>query len=201
VNELTDTSYRFTHEAVLETGWIGDDQQRIFSSVKIGSENLSADRCIEWDYKLDEATSWTPMSTPFTSGPVQKILLNKVGKRIRLRFRVQTNSNTSTPRITTINIATTVQPDVQYVYSMTIAYTDNGRDLLGLADTYDRAEELIAQLDTWVTNKTPLTMRSISEVYDNKIVTLEPIVTNPLATVQNEQQEKLTATVIAVEPS
>jgi hypothetical protein len=200
VNELTDPTYRFTHEGVLELAWIGDDQQRIFSSVKLGLENVSAARCIEWDYKLDEETTWTPTSTPFTTGPVQKLSLNKTGKRLKVRFRPQSNDNTETPRITSINIATTVQPDTHYTYSMNFAFDDNGRDLLGNIENYTRAETLIQQLDAWMTAKTPLTMHSISEIYDNKIVVLDPFATNPLAFVPNEQQEKQSATLIASEP-
>jgi hypothetical protein len=200
VNELTDSTYRFTHEGVLELAWIGDDQQRIFSYVKLGLENVSAARCIEWDYKLDEETAWTPSATPFASGPVQTILLNKTGKRLKVRFRVQSNDNTETPRITSINISTTAQPDTRYAYSMTFVYSDNGRDLLGNAEKYTRAETLIAQLDTWMTSKTPLTMRSISETFDNKTITLDPTPLRPVANETQEQQEKMSGTLTAVEP-
>jgi hypothetical protein len=200
VNELTDGTYRFTHEGVLELAWIGDDQQRIFSYVKLGLENVSAARCIEWDYRLDEETAWTPSATPFTSGPVQTILLNKTGKRLKVRFRLQSNDNTETPRITSINVSTTVQPDTRYAYSMTFVYSDNGRDLLGNAEKYSRAEILIAQLDTWMTSKTPLTMRSISETFDNKTITLDPTPLRPVANETQEQQEKMSGTLTAVEP-
>lgn len=201
VNELTDATYRFTHEGVLETAWIGDDQQRIFSAVKLGLENASADRCIEWDYKLDEATSWTPSSTAFTSGPVQSISLNVTGKRLKLRFRMQSNDNYETPRITSLNLSTTERPETRFSYSMNIVYQDNGRDLLNNVENYTRAETLIAQLDTWMRNQTPLTMRSISETFDNKTVYLEPVVLGPVSNEPGEQQEKLSATVIAVEPN
>lgn len=200
VNELTDSTYRFTHEGAVVTGQIGDDTQRIFSSVKLGLENVSAARCIEWDYKIDGATSWTPMTTPFTSGPVQTLNLNKTGKFLELRFRPQTNSNTSTPRITSIFVATTAQPDTRYAYSMTFVYQDNGRDLLGNAENYLRAETLIAQLDTWAANKTPLTMRSISETFDNKTVILDPTPIGPVANETAEQQEKQSGTLTASEP-
>jgi len=200
VNELTDPTYRFTHEGVLEPAWIGDDQQRIFSSVKLGLENVSAARCVEWDYRLDETETWTPVATPFTSGPVQTISLNVTGKRIKVRFRMQTNSNTETPRITSIFLSTTEQPDTRYAYSMTFVYQDDGRDLLGMVENYNRAETLIAQLDTWSANKTALTMHSISETFDNKTVFLDPTPIGPVANVTNEQQEKQSGTLTATEP-
>ncbi len=199
-SELTDSTYAFTHEGALELAWIGDDQARLFSSVKLGLENVSAARPIEWDYKLDEAATWTPVATPFTTGPTQKINLNVTGKRLKLRFRAQTNDNSETPRITSINVSTTEQPETRYAYSMTFVYSDNGRDLLGNAENYSRAETLIAQLDTWSAAKTALTMHSQSETFDNKTVFLEPTPINPLANVAPEQQEKLSGTLTCVEP-
>jgi hypothetical protein len=200
INELTDATYRFTHEGVLELAWIGDDNQRLFSSVKLGVENVSSAKCIEWDYKLDEETAWTAVASKFTSGPVQKITLNRTGKRMKLRFRLQTNDDGETPRITSINVSTTEQPDTRYAYSMTFVYMDNGRDLLNNAENYTRAETLITQLDTWASNKTALTMRSQSETYDNKTVFLEPTQVGPVANETREQQEKQSGTLTAVEP-
>ena len=200
VNELTDSTYRFTHEGVLEMGWIGDDQQRLFSTVRLGLENVSAARCIEWDYKLDEETTWTAMATSFTSGPVQTLSLNKSAKRLKLRFRLQSNSNTETPRITSVNVSTTERPDTRFAYSIDFVYSDNARTLLNLADNYTRAETLINQLDTWTRNNTPLTMRSISEVMDNKTVYLDPAVTSPISNQTDTQQEKLIGTITIIEP-
>lgn len=200
VNELTDPTYRFTHEGLLQEAQIGDDQQRIFSSVKLGLENVSAERCIEWDYKLDDETSWTMMPTPFTSGPVQKLSLNKTGKHLSLRFRPQSNSNTETPRITSIHVSTTEQGDVRYAYTMTFVYQDNGRDLLGQVENYARAEVLIAQLDTWAANKTALNMRSLSEAYDNRVIILDPTPIVPSSNEPAQQQEKQIGTLTAVEP-
>jgi hypothetical protein len=201
VNELTDPTYEFTHEGVLEMAWLGDDQQRLFSSVKLGTENANASRCIEWDYKIDEASAWTAMSTAFTSGPVQELPLNKTGKRLKLRFRPQSNSNTSTPRITSIYISTTEQPTPRYAYSMNAEARDNGFDLLKQKENYSRVETLATQLDTWAAAKTPMTMRSISEMYDNKTVFLEPMPIRPVDNETREQQEKVIITITAIEPT
>lgn len=200
VNELTDASFRFTHEAVIESGWIGDDQQRLFSSLKIGIENATAARCVEWDYKLDEAASWTSQATPFTSGPVQELALNKTGKRLKIRLRLQTNDPTETPEIYSINISTTEQPTPRHSYTMQFVYYDNAVDLQGNKETYERAETLIAQLDAWAAEKTPLTMRSMSETYDNKTVFLEPLPLGTIAIAQQTQQEKGQGTLTATEP-
>jgi hypothetical protein len=200
INELTDSTYRFTHEGVLEMAWIGDDQQRLFSTVKLGLENTTAARCIEWDYKLDEETTWTAATTNFTTGPVQTLNLNKIGKRLKIRFRPQTNNASLTPRITSINISTTVQPDIRYSYSMSFVFQDNGRDLLNQVENYTRAETLVAQLDAWAAAKTPLTMRSVTEAMDNKTVFLDPLPLGTLSFIAHEQQEKQSGTLTATEP-
>jgi hypothetical protein len=83
---------------------------------------------------------------------------------------------------------------------MTFVYQDNGQDLLNRAENYSRAETLITQLDTWAASKTPLTMHSISETYDNKTVILDPTPIGPVANVTAEQQEKQSGTLTASEP-
>jgi hypothetical protein len=200
VNELTDVTYTYTHEGVLELAQIGDEQQRLFSSVKLSMENTNVARSIEWDYKLDEETAWTPSGTIFTSGPVQRIALNKTGKKLFLRFRMQCNNKGTTPRITAIHVSTTQQDEIRYSYTVQFEYRDNGRNLLHQPENYDRAEELIAQLDTWAANKTALTQRSISETFDNKTVFLEPVAVGTLSNHTREQQEKQSATITTTEP-
>jgi len=201
VNELTDTTYRFTHEGYIQTGIIGNDEQRLFSSVKLGLENVTSTRCIHWDYRLDDATAWTPMSTAFDTGPVQELDLYVTGKRLELRFRPQTNTNTASPRITSIFVSTTEQPTPRYAYSMNFVYRDNGRDMLGNSENYTRAETIITQLDTWAANKTPLVMHSESDIFDNKTVFIEPLPIGPVAHEQAEQQEKQQGTLTVIEPS
>ncbi len=206
VNELTDASYRFTHEGVLELGWIGDDEQRLFSTIKLTTENIASTRPIEVDYKLDEATAWTPLTDSvgtiqkFTTGPTQTLNLMKTGNRLKVRLRPQTNNKAETPRITRITISTTAQPDIRYSYSMQFYYYDNAFDLLNQKENYSRAETLLNQLDDWAADKTPLLMRSNSELYDNRIVFLEPLPVGVIGIVVDEQQEKQQGTLTATEP-
>ena len=113
---------------------------------------------------------------------------------------MQTNNATETPRITSVNISTTEQPDIRYSYSMTFLYMDNGFDLLNQKENYSRAETLINKLDEWAENKTVLVMRSQSELYDNKTVFLDPLPVGTIAVVSHEQQEKQQGTLTATEP-
>lgn len=202
LKEDTDDTFKHTHEAVLETGWIYGAEQdavKLFHSVKLFLENVTANRNIEWDYKKDEDTAWTVMSTSFTSPPVQEISLSVSARRIKLRFRLQTNDNTETPQIRGMVVSATTRPETRYTYTMSTVFADHPINLRGDQDTSVTADGVITQLDTWMENNTPLTMSSLFTPFHNKSVFLEPVVTNPLTIITDESKEKLTGTLILTE--
>ncbi len=203
LKEDTDDTYRFTHEAVLETGWMYGQEQdavKLFGSVKLFLENVTSNRKVEWDYKKDEDTAWTVMATPFTSPPVQEVDLNVSAKRLKLRFRIQTNDNTTSPKIRAMFISTTTRPRTRYTYTMTTIFADNPINLRGDQDTSITADAVLTQLDTWMEANTTLTMNSLFTPFDTKTVYLEPIVTTPLTIITDESTERLVGTLILVEP-
>lgn len=202
LKEDTDTTFRHTHEAVLESGWITGAEQdavKLFHSVKLFLENTTSDRKVEWDYKKNDDTAWTPMSTAFTSAPVQEIALNISARRLKLRFRLQTNDNTETPQIRGMVVEATTRPETRYTYSMRTIFADQPIDLRGNIDTSVTAESVLSQLDTWTANNTPLTMSSLFTPFHNKTVFLEPVVTNPLTIVTDESKERLEGTLVLIE--
>jgi hypothetical protein len=202
-SEYNDTTYRFTNEGALTTGWIAgpEGEQMLYASVKLTMENVGANQYIEWDYKLDsDSNPWIPVSTNFNRGPVQEILLNVIGKRMQIRFRLQSASNTATPNIRRMTVSATTRPVTHYSYSMNFVYRDNGVDLNNQVENYTRVETLLNQLDAWMLANTPLTMHSIWSPIDNKIVYLDPVVMNPAANLPDQQQEQMTATLVAIEP-
>lgn len=203
LKEDTDDTFRHTHEAVLETGWITGAEQdavKLFHSVKLFIENATSNRKIEWDYKTDDNTAWTPVSTPFTSPPVQDINLNISAKRLKLRFRMQTNDNTETPVIKLMFVSATTRPETRYTYTMNTTLEDQPINLRGDQDTSVSATGLLTQLDAWMEANTVLTMSSVFSPYHNKTVILEPVVTQPLTLIADESLEKLTATLTLLEP-
>ena len=203
LKEDTDDTFRHTHEAVLETGWIygaEQDAAKIFHSVKLFLENATANRKVEWDYRKNDETTWTAVSTAFTTTPVQEIAINISAYRIKFRFRLQTNDNTETPIIRAMIVSATTQPEVRYTYTMNTLLEDSGVDIQGQEDTTQAAATTLSTLDTWVTNKTILTMNSVFSPFDNKSVFLEPVVTQPLSITYDESRERLTATLNLVEP-
>ena len=155
---------------------------------------------MEWDYKKDEDTAWTPITTAFTSPPVQEVSLNIAAKRIKLRFRLQTNDNTLTPKIRAMFVSATTRPRTRYTYTMRTSLDDAPINLEGNEDTTVHASTTLATLDAWMEANTPLTMHSIFSPFDNKTVYLEPIVTDPISIVFDESSEKISATLILVEP-
>ncbi len=203
LKEDTDDTFRHTHEAVLETGWMyGNevDSVKLFSSVKLFLENTTSSRCIEWDYKKDGDTAWTNMATPFITSPVQEITLSVSAKRIKLRFRLQTNDNTETPMIRQMFVNATTRPETRYTYTMTTNLDDAAIDLEGEEDTTITAANLLTQLDTWMEANTVLTMSSVFTPFHNRTVFLEPIVVQPLGIIFDESAEKLSATLVLTEP-
>lgn len=203
LKEDTDDTFRHTHEGYLETGWIYGaerDAVKAFHSVKLLTENTSSNRKIEWDYRTDENTAWTPSATAFTSAPVQEISVNVSAKRIKFRFRLQSNDNTETPQIREMFVSATTRPETRYTYTMMTSIDDAGIDLQGNQATGDRAATILSVLDTWMENNTNLTMRSVFSPYDNKTVLLEPVVTSPINFIADESLERLAATLILIEP-
>lgn len=203
LKEDTDSTFRFTHEAYLETGWLyGTEQDAVkaYHSVKLFTENLSANRCIEWDYKKNEDSSWTPVATPFTSSPVQEVGLNVSAKRIKFRFRFQTNDNTQGPILKSLFAGATTRPETRWTYSMNTLFADNAIDLQGEEDSTVTAAALVTQLDTWMKNNTVLTMSSLFAPFHNKSVMLEPVVVQPLSIITDEGTESLLGTITLIEP-
>jgi hypothetical protein len=203
LKEDTDDTYKHTQEGVLETGWIYGQEQdaiKLFHSVKLFLENTTANRSVEWDYKKNDETAWTPSSTPFTTAPVQKVTLHISARRIKLRFRLQTNDNTETPQIRGMVVEATTRPETRYTYTASSDLSDAGIDLEGDEDTTLSAATTLSTLDGWVANNTSLTLRSVFSPFDSKTVFLEPIVLSPLGFVADESAEKFWLTLNMIEP-
>jgi hypothetical protein len=202
LKEDTDDTFLHTHEAVLETGWIYGQEQdavKLFHSVKLFLENATANRKIEWDYKTDDNTAWTASSSPFTTPPVQEISLSVSAKRVKFRFRLQTNNNTETPQIRALFVSSTTRPETRYTYTMRSLLQDQPINLRGEQDTSLTADAQLTRLDGWMEANTPLTMYSLFTPFSSKSVFLEPVVTNPLNIITDESKEALEVTLNLVE--
>lgn len=203
LKENTDTTFKNTHEAVLETGWITGNEAdaiKLFSSVKLFLENTTANRIVEWDYRKNDETTWTAVSTSFSSAPVQEVSLNISARRLKLRFRLQSNTYGQTPLIRGMVVEATTRPETRYTYSMRTVFADDPIDMQGQQDTTLTADAVISQLDSWTANNTILTLNSIFAPLNGKSVFLEPVLLNPLTFVPDASKEKLEGTLILTEP-
>lgn len=203
LKEDTDATFKNTHEAVLETGWITGselDAIKLFSSVKLFLENTTSNRKIEWDYKKNDDTTWSNVSTAFSTPPVHEVTLNISARRIKLRFRLQTNDNTQTPIIRGMVVSATTRPETRYTYTARTMLEDKPINLLGQEDTATLAATTLSTLDSWMENNIILTMNSVFSPFDNKSVFLEPVVTQPISIVFDESTEKIEATLNLIEP-
>jgi hypothetical protein len=83
---------------------------------------------------------------------------------------------------------------------MRTSLEDAAINLEGNEDTTVAAASLLTTLDAWMEANTVLTMHSVFTPFDNRSVYLEPIVTDPISIVFDESAEKISATLILVEP-
>jgi hypothetical protein len=199
LREDTDTSFTFTHEGVLESSWIYarmHEVKKLFNSLKVMQIGFVAGKQeIEADYRTDSATTWTPLPSTFDTF-VEEIKFTSAtppdvnGRRIRFRLRLQSDDNTKTPSVRATVLEAVGRVPIKYSWRFRFTAQDVAEDLIGRKETYDRAEDLMTQLDTWADSDAALTMRSNFSIADNKSVLLDPASLRPILLVQDDQQEQ-----------
>ena len=183
LREDTDTSFRFTHEGVLESSWIYGrmhEIQKIFNSLKIIQIGFVAgSQEIEADYRTDSTTTWTALPSDFDEF-VEEVNFtsttppNVTGRRLRFRLRLQSNNNTLTPSVRASIVEAVGRVPIKYSYTFRFVAEDYATDLSEQEDNYITVQTLITQLDTWADSVTALTFRNNFSSMDNKSVLLDP---------------------------
>lgn len=142
----------------LETGWFHyglEEVAKLFNAVTIVGRNLSSSQSrVYLDYKIDGDTSWTYAGLFSIANDVGEIVLddtthNVTGKRIRLRLRLETLYNNSTPKITAIILEGLITIPSKQKMTLTFRLGDYDEDLNGNSDDYTDADTKLAQLRTW----------------------------------------------------
>ena len=212
LDPFRDSNYLFTHEGHLITSWMYadlQDVQKLFKSIKVFAENLTASaQVIQADYQIDGATetsTWNNINGAFDTVPVEEVDLvsdpvasGVTGRRVRFRLRFETNSNTSTPRMKATVAEMLGSVAQKYSYGFSFQVEDFEKDLLGIRSG-DRAETKATQLETWATNPTALTFRQQHSPFDSKTVKLTSLELDPLEVDPSGQLEKLTGSLTVVE--
>ncbi|MGH2621590.1 MAG: hypothetical protein ACRDHG_13645 [Anaerolineales bacterium] len=192
LDHFRDPNSRYTHEGQLTTSWIYaglEDVSKLYRSLKTVAEALtSTGQVIEADYQLDgaiESDAWTSISGDFNTVPVEELNLSAnddiTGRRLRFRLVFYTDDSSKSPKLKATVLETLPRIATKYRYTLTFALSDNGQDLNGAGENYDRVETPIAQLDTWANTPTVLVMRCGFSPYDNKRVLVDPTSLQPFA--------------------
>jgi hypothetical protein len=130
LNPYTESDFTFTHEGHLITSYIYANLQdvvKLWKSLKIFVENVTATRNIIADYQVDGDTTWTEIGT-FDTVPVEEIDIASTlpqAKRIRYRLRFFTDDQTETPRLKAIVTEGVAFVPVKYQYAWTFKVTQD----------------------------------------------------------------------------
>jgi hypothetical protein len=206
LNPYNETDYTFTHEGHLITSYIHanlKDVAKLWKSLKIFAENVTATRNIVADYQTDGGTSWTEIGT-FDTVPVEEIDIASTlpqAKRIRFRLRFITADQTETPRLkamVTEGVAF-VPVKNQYSWTFAIQQTTENIDLFGKYDSTLTSLQEYDKLRDWANDGNPLTFRCNSTLHDNKTVFLNPISVSPILVVDHEGIENHVATITCIQ--
>lgn len=171
-NPLLDSSINYQPEGVIITStYDNHDQQlyKIIANLRVFLQQGS----VEVDYQTNAnvgTNTWTVLGTASTS-PVTDLPVNVGGVfQIRFRFRLQV-TNTRTPTVITgWQVTGRMMQNKKYQYMCNFQVSTDGETKT--SETDHNPDDVYNQLQTWATQQTKLTMRSLSYSADNKSVTV-----------------------------
>ena len=186
--------FLFGHEGWLESGWLYGNMKSINKALKSLTVFMEAKDTtlpyIQVDYKLDDDTSWTTISGNYDSYPFHEQNFSTAsppttrGNRIKYRLRMYLEGTSC--RVNPLRVLATIVQGygvvpIKHAYTFSAHMSDDYRDRdlegqpINALGFNERSETALAQLDTWASNATPLTMRSAFSVIDNKTVILNDV--------------------------
>lgn len=191
-NPFFDPDIVLVRQGELVTSWVDLSlavADKFWHELTLFSENLSSTDYIIAYYQLDDAddaSEWQYIAT-FTTSPVQTASISSgdtvSGRRIRFKFVIYQVANAYTQadgmfirhlklKAWALNAVSRLQ--AKYSYSTPVIISDAVETMTGAMDKTGAAA-IIAQLDTWANNATPLTMTSVDSSATNKKVFVEPL--------------------------
>jgi hypothetical protein len=203
VDPSKDSSSTYVHEGAVEFGYMYAslfDITKLYNSVKLFGEKMSAGTVfVEADYKLDNDATWTPVDGEFDTSPKTEIPITDdgiSGSRIRIRLRLMTTSNTSTPIIKTAVVECVSKVPPKYSYSFTFRNGDNEKNLSGEPEDIKLGMDRSKIISNWSKNVTQLHMHSIYDEFDDKKVFIDPPPVQPFASSEKGYTYRLVVTEI-----
>jgi hypothetical protein len=171
-NPLKDSTINYHWEgAVVTSTYDAHDANlyKILQTLRVFSEAGSA----EIDYQTNAnvgTNTWTVLGTA-DSQPVEDLDLNLGGIfQIRFRFRLQVTNTRTASILTGWQLSGRMQPLSKYQYLCTFAVA-TGNDTKTSETDHD-PNTVYTQLVTWAETQTKLTMRTMSQSSDNKVVSI-----------------------------
>ena len=132
---------------------------------------LTDDEIVAWIIAELKETGWQVEVQETTYRG--QVVRNITGKRIRLRIRLETLYNNSTPKIDAIVVEGLVTVPSKQKIEMTFRLEDNGKDLLGSNDDYYDADTKLAQLRSWAASAGTIAMSGHLDEINNLRVKLD----------------------------
>jgi hypothetical protein len=185
-NPLNDDQMLYTWESALTTAWVDQDTPELdhyFDELRLFTRHLTAAsprRWVEVDYQVDAAgdtSAWLRFPVDATSSPYQLLAVgdgNVTGRRVRFRLRLLTEDartpavlNEWEARLNTLN-------EVLYDYVIDLRLLEKPMLLSG-GESAAHVQSVIAQLQAWQEDATPLLMRSKYAAFDNVRGHIDPV--------------------------
>lgn len=196
------SSYEFTHEGRLETGWFYGGMKdiiKIWNELKCFAENVGANYYVEADYKVDGDSSWTVITGTFDTEPSEALDIASTmpnNKRMKYRLRLYSKLAGDTPEIKAMLLDCYGVVPIKYVYTLPIVVADKwqekdlqGNDQKALGYT-DAASTAITKLRSWASGGTPLTLHSNVAAMDDSTIVLQGPPLKPIRINNKDQEEK-----------
>jgi hypothetical protein len=189
-NELRDTAYTYALEGSLTLSRMHAgmfDVQKLIKMIKIWSDQLESGVSINVAYRLNNNTTWIPITGTLITSPVSLLDMTPVygiaGQRIQLRIDLQSDDNTKTPILLAAIVEAVIRIQVKYMYNLTFRIADD-EQCLSEGEMDDQSNTASGQsamtklkiIEDWsdASADSMLYMTSNSPLYDGKFIFINP---------------------------
>jgi len=171
---------RFMHESVLEDATIdmgAAGLEKLFHQVQVRSKSLNSSGSeVRVDYQLDDevgGSTWVEVPGAMRVSPSDELDIREGGKKaIRLRYRMNTNSNSTPVQVSATILKAAARTPVKRHFAVRAKAGSFQVDLQGNQDT--KPDDFYAAFQDWATLTTPLHMRARWKALDDLWVYAEP---------------------------
>jgi len=190
-NPLNDDQMLYRWEGAVTTAWVDQDTPELdhyFDELRLFTRNLTTvnpRRWVEVDYQVDAAgdtSAWVRFAVDATTSPYQLLAVgdgNVTGRRVRFRLRLLTEDVKTPAVLNEWEARINQMNEVLYDYVIDLRLLDKPMLLSG-GESAARAQSVIAQMQAWQEDATPLLMRSKYQAFDNVRGHIDPVSLVPM---------------------